>query len=205
MRRIPAAQRRQELIAAAIRVIVRGGVSALTTRAVAAEANMPLGTIHYIFESQDDLMGAVVDAVTEEERIAAESTTMESASVEEAVRDGLEAYIAVLERDPTRELAVLELGLFARRNDTAGRMRAQWSGYYVTATELLEAAAARGGAEWTVPVSDLARSLIAALDGITTTFLADGDGVAARSTAAFFASAFTAHTRTITKETPHAH
>ncbi|NIK36530.1 AcrR family transcriptional regulator [Microbacterium endophyticum] len=205
MRRIPVAQRREELVAAAIRVIVRGGVSALTTRAVATEADMPLGAIHYIFESQDDLMAAVVDAVTDEERIAAESRTLESASVEDAVRDGLEAYIAVLERDPTRELAVMELGLFARRKDPSGRMRSQWMGYYETATDLLSIAALRSGIEWTLPVSDLARSLIAALDGITTTFLADGDGVAARRTAAFFASAFTVHTRPALKESPDAH
>lgn len=195
MRRIPPDQRRDELVAAAVRVIARSGVAGATTRAVAAEAGMPLGAIHSVFGSQDDLMRAVVQAVTDEERLTAEIRTADATSLEAALRSGLESYVDLLEADPQRELALLELALFARRQDPDGQMRDQWRTYYATARDLLRYAATLTGTEWTTPVEALARHLVAVLDGMTTTWLADHDSAAARETAAFAAAALAAHAR----------
>jgi AcrR family transcriptional regulator len=190
---MPVEQRRGELVAAALRVITRHGVSAATTRAIVTEADMPLGALHYAFSSHDELMDAVIDAVIDGERTKAEEYSLSAETVEEAVRSGLEAYIRLLEADPKRELAVLELAITARRRGDGERMLAQYRGYLDAAEQMLERVAERTGSRWTVPVDELARHLVTIMDGITTTWLADGDSTAARSTARFAATAFAAH------------
>jgi AcrR family transcriptional regulator len=193
MLRMPIEQRRHELVAAALRVVTRHGVAAATTRAIATEADMPLGAVHYAFTSHDDLMDAVIEAVVSGERATAEAHAETAETVEGAVRSGLEAYVRLLESDPLRELAVLELAVVARRRGQGERMRAQYRGYLDAATTMLERVAEQTGSRWTSPVGDLARHLVTIIDGITTTWLADGDSAAARKTAAFAARAFAAH------------
>ncbi len=200
MRRIPPEQRRDELISAAIRVIARDGVSKATTRAIVAEAGMPLGAFHYIFASHDELMTAVIETVTEQERFAAETSSMDAGSIEAAILSGLNGYIDLLAAEPEREIALLELALFARRQDADGQMRTQWGSYYGTATELLQYAAELTGSVWMSPMPDLARSLVVVVDGLTTTWLADHDTAAARRTAAFVAGAFAAHAHRVRDE-----
>ena len=65
MKRIPPAVRRELLLDAAFRVIARSGVQAATTRAICAEADMPLASFHYVFESQQELMRELVNRVIE--------------------------------------------------------------------------------------------------------------------------------------------
>lgn len=196
MRRIPTEQRRQELIAAAIRVISRDGVAAATTRAIVAEAGMPLGAFHYVFGSRDELIAAVIQTVTDGERVAAEIRSLEPGSPltpEAVVLRGLNGYIDLLRDDPGRELALLELALVAVRHDGGTSMSAQYATYYRAAAGSLRYAAQLTGAEWTTPVEELARHLVTVIDGITTTWLADRDTAAARRTAAFAAAALAAH------------
>lgn len=193
MRRIPPQQRREELVAAAIRVIARSGVVGATTRAVVTEADMPLGAYHYVFGSQDELMRAVIDTVTEQERFAAQVGSLDARSLPAALRSGLDAYIELLVAEPDRELALFELALFARRQDADGQMRTQWETYHRTAIELLQYAADATGSRWTSPIADVARALVAFADGITLAWLADHDTEAARRTAAFAATSLAAH------------
>ncbi|MDQ1124969.1 transcriptional regulator, TetR family [Microbacterium sp. LKL04] len=207
MRRMPPEERRDELIAAAIRVIARRGVAAATTRAITAEAGMPLGAFTYIFGTQDELMTAVIDTVIAQERFAAESRAIDPTSLTAAIRSGLEGYIDMLEQDPADEIALLELALVARRRDPQGQMRAQWRTYYDAAEQMLAYAAEITGNRWTAPLSDLARHLVVIADGITTTWLADGDSDAARRTASFAAAALAAASAPLeapTEGSPHA-
>jgi AcrR family transcriptional regulator len=63
MARIPAAERRAELVAAAVRMIAAHGVEGATTRRIAQEANAPLATLHYCFASKEVLFAAVFEHV----------------------------------------------------------------------------------------------------------------------------------------------
>lgn len=192
VRRIPLEQRREELVAAAIRVISREGVAKATMRRIVAEAEMPLGAFHYAFATQDELMRAVVDTVTEQERFAAQAGSWDARSLESALRSGFETYIGLLEADPERELVLMELALFSRRHSADG-MGDQWSTYFESAAEMLSYAAELTGSEWTSPRDELARLLVALVDGITLAWLADRDSDAARRTAPYAASASVAH------------
>ncbi|MFD7507714.1 TetR/AcrR family transcriptional regulator [Streptomyces sp. NPDC059850] len=59
-------ERRQRLIDAAIAVVGERGIAGLSHRAVAAEADVPLGSTTYHFASLDDLLVAALDQVNAE-------------------------------------------------------------------------------------------------------------------------------------------
>lgn len=61
MARIPAAERRADLVAAAVRVIAAHGVDGATTRRIAEAANAPLATLHYCFATKEALFAAVFE------------------------------------------------------------------------------------------------------------------------------------------------
>ncbi|MGC5166293.1 TetR/AcrR family transcriptional regulator [Luteimicrobium sp. DT211] len=73
--RIDATARRQELAEAVWRIIVRDGLSAVSVRAVAAEAGLATGSVRHFFPSQAELvsfaMTALADTVTQRVRAAA--------------------------------------------------------------------------------------------------------------------------------------
>ena len=61
--KIPEAQRRAELLAAAYRVAIRDRVGGLTTRAVATEAGVSNGLVFFHFGSREGLVLALLDRV----------------------------------------------------------------------------------------------------------------------------------------------
>ncbi|WP_433760258.1 TetR/AcrR family transcriptional regulator [Nocardia sp. CA-135398] len=66
MARIPAAERRNDLVNAAIQVIATHGVDGATTRRIAEQADAPLATLHYCFASKELLFAAVFERVAAE-------------------------------------------------------------------------------------------------------------------------------------------
>ena len=64
MNRLPVAERREQLIEAALAVASRDGIDAATVRAVAAEAGVSLGVVHYCFQDKDELLRAMAHAIT---------------------------------------------------------------------------------------------------------------------------------------------
>src|SRR5690349_13291355 len=59
MARIGAEERRQDFIEATIKVIAEHGVANATTRRIAAAADSPLASLHYVFHTKDELFCAV--------------------------------------------------------------------------------------------------------------------------------------------------
>lgn len=191
MRRMPLEQRRAELIDAAVRVIAREGLAAASIRAIVAEADMPLGSLHYVFESRDALIRELIKEVADVERVAVLARLDQSADggLEELVRVGLGTFLDLLIANPERELAVLELALHGARHDP-DLVTETWESYYDVAVQALEHGAALSGATWRIPVDQLARSVIASLDGITLNWLTSRDTEAARRHIDLLAKAF---------------
>jgi len=193
VRRLSADRRRAELIAAAITVIARDGLAAATTRAIVAEAGMPLGAFHYVFASRDELLERVIESVTDEERLAAWLGVESGGDIRTVLAQGLDAYLRLLETDPSRELALLEVAVHAQRHNPDAA-RAQWRTYQQAMIASLEHAARVAGVTWNTPVDEVAHSFISALDGLTLTWLGDRDSVAARRHIDFLSAAFAALT-----------
>lgn len=194
MRRLPYADRRAELVDAAIRVIAREGLSGASTRAIVAEADMPLGAFHYVFGTRDELITAVIEQITEQERLAAWIDADASASaprLDAILERGLDAYLRLLESDPSRELVLLDVATHAIRHDPAVVER-QWATYRSAAQSSLRYAAELAGTTWSQPLDEIAWSFASALDGLTLTWLTDRDGDAARRHIRFLARSFAA-------------
>jgi AcrR family transcriptional regulator len=180
MARIAAADRRARLAEAALTVAARDGLASATTRAIVAEAGMPLASFHYAVPSRDALLRDVVGIVVEREAEAAGALLGDAVDLPGALRDALGGYLDLVRRDPGREQAMFELTQHALRTPGLQDLpQAQYASYHEVARALLETGAARVGIRWIAPVDDLARLLVSLTDGITLAWLADRDDEAA--------------------------
>jgi AcrR family transcriptional regulator len=183
MTRMSVSQRREALVAAALRVIAAQGVSAATTRAISAEAGMPQASFHYAFESRDELMAEVVKHVVEQEErsiLPAMAPASAPTDMREALRVGLQHYFAGIAADPDHERAMFELAQYSQRTPGAEHLaKLQYESYFALAVTSLRAAAELMNARWTHPVDEVARVLVGITDGLTFTWLATRDDEAA--------------------------
>lgn len=168
-RRVPLPQRRHELVAAATRVLARAGVRGLTTRAVSAEAGAALASIHYAFDSVDDLLAAVLDASLGEIATRMRALQQTGLPLGEAVSACLFAAWQIVEGDRDLQIAQYELTLHAVRLDAAtgsARGAGQYRGYVTLLTDYLAAATADGEQPEPALLEALGRHLTAGLDGL---------------------------------------
>ncbi|MNF91473.1 transcriptional regulator BetI [compost metagenome] len=85
MARVGAELRRQDFVEATVKVIAEHGVANATTRRIAAAADCPLATLHYVFRTKDELFYAVYESLftlphQALEHVAAGSTAADSAA-----------------------------------------------------------------------------------------------------------------------------
>ncbi|WP_350349423.1 TetR family transcriptional regulator [Agromyces sp. G08B096] len=190
MTRIPAPERREALVEAALRVVSREGIARATTRRIVAEAGMSLASFHYAFDSRDELIDELIRTVVAREQQAVVPELLPGVSLRELLQTGIERYLAHLRSDPAHEQAMLELTQYALRDPERHPLAlAQYARYTDLAVDALERAAAHSGATWRVPVDQVARVLVAFTDGLTITWLVDRDDEAARRVAAAAADA----------------
>lgn len=115
MKRIPPAVRRELLLDAAFRVIARNGVQAATTRAVCAEANMPLASFHYVFESQAELMRELMMRVIDDSGDS-DSFPEFTDDIYRNVELMINSTFNYSLNNPNQELAYYELSSYALRS-----------------------------------------------------------------------------------------
>lgn len=171
MAHVPTEVRRQQLIDAAIAVIARDGVDGATTRRIADEAAAPLATLHYCFQTKENLLWAVFEHLADVVRINVEKVTgpgqttvaIATQLLTEAVRWGLD--------NPAATRAQIEILLWAERNDNAFAVRVYdmflktWKGYLA-------------GARSALPDDELetvTRMIVAMLDGLSLQLFTHGD------------------------------
>ena len=180
MGRVSSAERRAALVRAALRVIDRDGVHAATTRMIVAEAGISLASFHYAFRSRDEMMRELVAFVVQDEQRVSLEALDPDADIRSAVRAGMRAYFELLRAHPSREQALQELVQYSLRTPELEHLpRAQYASYFHTARVLLERGAENAGVQWSLPIEQLARILIAITDGLTVAWLADRDDEAA--------------------------
>ena len=180
MGRVSSAERRVALVRAALRVIDRDGVHGATTRMIVAEAGMSLASFLYAFRSRDEMMRELVAFVVQDEQRVSLEALDPDADIRSAVRAGMQAYFELLRAHPSREQALQELVQYSLRTPELEHLpRAQYASYFHTARVLLERGAENAGVQWSLPIEQLARILIAITDGLTVAWLADRDDEAA--------------------------
>lgn len=152
-RQVSLEQRRRELTETAVRVMARDGAWALTTRAVAKEAGVPHGSVHYAFSSKDALLREVLrldlshlsDLAEAQRRRPLDGPEDARAALAEVFAGYAEAVIA----DPDTEAAYFELSLLSVRDPRLRPLAARsHRDYRAVMSRLLRMLAERSGLTW---------------------------------------------------------
>ena len=188
MARVPAAQRRQQLIEAAFRVMERDGVAAATTRAIAAEAGAPLASFHYCFSSKEELMRELTPALLDGMLSGGVGGIPPGGDVREIIHDGLQGIWATIEATRDEQHVLYEFTQVALRNpELEDLARAQYDRYFAVGIAFLEEVRTAAGIEWSVPIEVVGRMMVSFIDGLALGWVVDGDTALARAAVDAFA------------------
>ena len=175
MERLPVEERREQIVEAAIAVMSRRGVAAATTRQIAEEAALPLSSIHYCFGGKEALTNAVLERIVELIRAAASEDLEGTGSLGEAIGMMARSFWSLVEADTGLQTMQYELTLGALRGGSPEFARHQYDAYVAIGEGLFEEVTARTGERSAVPFRQLARFLVAGLDGLILQHLTDPD------------------------------
>jgi AcrR family transcriptional regulator len=134
----PADGRRAELVLAAYELIAESGLEELRTRDIAAKVGINISTLHYYFDTKEELIAAVVDHMTELFRtVRAPLPPGATALTELRHLFTTQAYRRRVE--PALEVVVQEMMLRGRRDEKV-RARLElmllgWNGYVASIIE----------------------------------------------------------------------
>ena len=190
LNRLPADERRTQLVESALSIAEQRGVSSVTVRAVAEEAGVSLGVVHYCFESKEALIAAMGETL-----ILQLSASMQYAfaqvrhapdlsgvqGLRELLHIGLTGMWPTIEATPDRQLLTYEITAQALRSRNLGAERAgavafeQYRILDELAVSFLEECAKISGTVWTEPLSSIARLSLAMIDGLVLRWLVDRD------------------------------
>ena len=123
-------QRRESILRATLRVIGAHGADAVTHRAVAAEAGVPLSATTYYFESKEQLLQQSLLLAAREETERIERVVLDLAPRSLGVAEWADAVSSVvgtsLRDDAATQVALFELGLEATRTPLLRDELADW-------------------------------------------------------------------------------
>lgn len=182
MNRLPVAERREQLIEAALTVASRDGIEAATVRAVAAEAGVSLGVVHYCFQDKDELLRAMAHAITQQNLTSSLGELPEGAPIEVVIEGLVHALWLTLRDHRGAQLLSYELTTTSLRHPELAQVAVeQYQGQWAAAEEVLAQVERATGVSWSVPRAVLARTVNAVVDGFSLAWLVDGDDDAALS------------------------
>lgn len=188
MPRLSADARRTQLLEAALSVAEDRGIGDVSLRAVAEAAGVSLGLLHYRFADKNELIAAMADALIVQisdglrlafGQIAGAPHLHGVAGLRRMLQTGIGALVPILESTAGRQLLTYEITTTAlRRRDTGdsdgGQVAdRQYRTMDTEAVEFLRRCAERTGTTWRTPVSVVARSALAGLDGLVLRWLVD--------------------------------
>jgi DNA-binding transcriptional regulator YbjK len=165
------AERRGAILAATIRILSDRGLAAVTHRAVAREADVPLAATTYYFSSKDELVVEALAILVDEEIARVGERAREMGEALSSPSEAAAAFTDVLIPDAAVAgalLAKFEVYLEAARRPVLRATAAQWRAAFA---ELAESALRLAG----VPDPERqAPLLVAGIDGILVHELSDG-------------------------------
>jgi TetR/AcrR family transcriptional regulator, regulator of biofilm formation and stress response len=132
--------RREHILRATLELIGEHGPDAVTHRAVAERAGLPLSATTYWFDSKEELLQETLLLAAREEVERLERLVLDLAPRELDVREWARAVSAVLaadlESDPVRHVAFIELVLEGTRRPWLAEEVARWHAAHLRLAEL---------------------------------------------------------------------
>ncbi|MGW6058487.1 TetR/AcrR family transcriptional regulator [Streptomyces sp. NPDC055189] len=181
MAHIPAAERRPQLVRAAIDLMAREGVDAGSTRAIAAELGVAQATVHYTFGTKRDLYRAVIEQMTAElvelVRGAVPADEEGPADFERSVRRMAEALYRALQEQPGRFRLYIELTTYSVRSpDLHELLRRHQRDLEETAADMIAGVLAETDGVHAAEPLVVARFFLQGFDGLSLRHLVMADG-----------------------------
>jgi AcrR family transcriptional regulator len=181
MAHVSAAERRPQLIKAAIDLMTREGVTAGSTRAIAAELGVAQATVHYTFGTKEDLYRAVMEQVTDNLVAQVERAAPTDASFEESIVTLAEAFWRTVIEQPEAHQLLTELSMLALRTPHLKEaLHSHYTQVLAVTAKLISEAAERTGHQLAQPAETIARFFLAGFDGLTMQHLSLPDEEAER-------------------------
>jgi AcrR family transcriptional regulator len=174
---VKAVQREGQIVEAAIRVLSAVGVPGTTLRSVATEAGIPLGTLHYVFPSKDQMLRAVITTVIDDISDTIRAGLELDQGVEHALRHGVTTFwVKLVEGDIGLQIMQYELVTYSLRSGASkGLARAQYDAYTSLVTDFCEQSAHAAGERCAIGFDTLGRIVLAAIDGLILQYVAHPD------------------------------
>ncbi|MET8425240.1 TetR/AcrR family transcriptional regulator [Nocardia sp. NPDC004860] len=179
---VKASEREEQIVAAAITTLSELGVPATTLRAVAAQAGLALGTLHYVFPTKDKLLRAVITTLIRDISEALRAELELDKGVEHALRHGVTSFWERLVRNQIGlQIMQYELMAYSVRSDAGGSLaQLQFERYSSVVTEFCEQAAQAAGERCAVGFDTLGRLALAQVDGLILQYISRPDDDRAR-------------------------
>lgn len=176
-----AIERRAEIIAAAIKVLARDGITETTTRKIAAEAEVNQATLRYYFGSKDDLLFAVLQEMMHLTKEVVQAATPSGLGLREIIAESIKAYWAHVESASELQVMQYELTLYALRHpQSAWLAKQQYDGYAAVVETLFQQHFEAADVTCPLPFAELARFVVAGIDGLILQFISDRNSERAR-------------------------
>lgn len=178
MPRVSAADRRTDFVKAAVEVIAEHGIDGATTRRIAEEAKAPLATLHYCYNSKEDLFGDVYSFVTDRFKQIGLDTVPHD-DVAETARELLVGVMQCYVESISFAATTLELVSWARRQHGDKGI-----GIYDEALEVLRGLLRDADTSHSLTADDIdeiAYVIAALADGFALNWLTYGDSAAAQA------------------------
>lgn len=188
---VRATDREFQLLDAAKRVLIRDGYNGLTLRTVAAEADVRLSTLQYVFRARADLVAALAEKVKQDCGYSTRSGGVRGLEIE--LRDTADWYASQVLVDPgMRELLRAEFianlaRQFAPQDIPSGKPLL--GGLFDVWLQRMDE---DGAEDFAVPTPELAAMCRHGFVGLTYQFLRDGDIARFQAEADFLISAVVA-------------
>jgi AcrR family transcriptional regulator len=157
---------REKVIQGALRTLARYGVTATTTRKIAAESGVPLATLHYHFDSKSALLLAVLNAINTEVTTVLRADRRRRPDLAACIAQTLRGVWRFVERTHDLQIVQFELTMYALREDAAWLAKQQYEAYLDVLRDTLLATAGRTGELDSAGCAALARFMLGGLDGL---------------------------------------
>lgn len=171
-------ERREQLIDAAIAVLSTEGLAATTTRRVTDEAGVALGAFHYAFANKDELLRSVIERVSQRsEQALADAARAAGSDPVAAAEKLVHDYWQFVESTPELQLAQQELTVHALRDPgLRDLVKLRYDRLVAVLAPVVDTAVDADGTS----SEDLARCVVATLDGLALHHTVQADPAAAR-------------------------
>lgn len=177
MARMTSEERRHRIVTAAATVVVRDGLDAATTRAIAEEAGVPLGLLHYAFEDKQALFAAVYEHWMTDLLASGIDVVEPGSGIDAAARTLARTVFDWITQDLNLAAAQYELLLWARRHapTLAASMYQRW-------TDLWRVSLRTAAVPGTTPtqIEAMLAHLLVTVDGVFVRLVATADVADAR-------------------------